>query len=82
VSHVHFTNYYNGVEQETKRPKSVVCQEIGAKVLVEDAPKHVLEVSESGIRVLMPHRPWNLGLVAPKITRVTSWNQTAALLMR
>ncbi len=82
VSHVHFTNFWGGEEHDKKRPKSVVCKEIGAKVLVEDAFKHALEASEAGIHVLLPHRPWNLGLVAPNITRVTSWGQVTTFLSR
>ncbi len=82
ISRAHFTNLYGGFEQTTKRPKSVVCKEIGAQVLIEDAFKHALEASEAGIRVLLPHRPWNKGQTAPNITRVTSWNQAAAILLR
>ena len=81
ISHVHFTNFWGDKEHETRRPKSVVCREIGAKILVEDAFKHALEVSESGIHVLMPHRPWNRGQMAPNITRVTSWGQITKFLL-
>ena len=82
ISHVHFTNFYGGRGHDVKQPKSAVCKEIGAKVLVEDAFKHALEVSEAGIRVMMPHRPWNIGQIAPNITRVTSWGQIATFLLR
>lgn len=82
ISDVHFTNLYGGIEYSEKQPKSHVCKSIGARVLVEDAFKHAFEVAETGIHVLMPHRPWNIGLMAPKITRITSWNQAVVFLRR
>ncbi len=82
ISCIHFTNFWGGDEHAVKRPKSVVCKEIGAEVLIEDAFKHALQASEAGIQVLMPHRPWNRGQIAPNIIRVTSWRQATSFLLR
>lgn len=72
----HFTNGFGASQNTRKRLKSEVCAEIGAAVLVEDALGHATDVSEKGIPVLLPDRPWNQGPLPTGVTRVHSWDET------
>jgi uncharacterized HAD superfamily protein len=72
----HFTNGFGGLDHHVKRTKSSICKEIDAVVHIEDAPMHAYEVSQSGVHVLLPDRPWNRNMAMPKnITRVYSWDE-------
>ena len=64
----------------TSKPKSQLCREVGADLLVDDNPAYALECAQNGIEVLLfdwDHGyPWSKtaeGPVHPLITRVSSW---------
>lgn len=74
-----FTNY----SCETARPKSQVCREIGADVLVEDHLYHATAAAKDGINVLLfGDYPWNQAdNLLPNITRVSGWRDIAERLL-
>lgn len=53
----HFTNIYAAREGIRSRTKSEVCREIGSTLLIDDALRHVREVTNAGINALLPDRP-------------------------
>jgi len=55
--------------------KLEVCKSIGAYLLIEDAPENAVAVSDGGIPVLLPERPWNAALKHPGVTPVDSWEK-------
>ena len=69
---LHFTNGF-GSTYAKKRTKLEVVQGIGAKVLIEDAPGHALELSNAGYPVLLPDRPWNKKVEDILIYRMPGW---------
>lgn len=69
---LHFTNGF-GSTCANKRTKLEVVQFIGAKVLIEDAPGHALELSNAGYPVLLPDRPWNKKVEDILIYRMPGW---------
>jgi uncharacterized HAD superfamily protein len=69
----HFTNIYAGDEGTQPKNKSAVCQEIGAELLIDDALRHVRDVTDAGITALLPDRPWNRGPEPAGVRRVYSW---------
>lgn len=82
-SAVHFTNLHaRGI---APRPKKDVCVALGAHLLVEDHLGHALPCTEQGIRVLLFDQPWNReeipAAAAKNITRVSSWNDIADLIL-
>ena len=72
---IHFTNGFGGEEGTTQIKKSVICRQIGAATLIEDAPHHAKESSADGIRVIMPDRPWNRSETPSSIIRTHSWDE-------
>lgn len=82
-SAVHFTNLHaRGITPGSKKD---VCVALGAHLLVEDHLGHALPCAEQGIRVLLFDQPWNRKEVpaaeAKNITRVSSWNHIANLIL-
>ena len=77
---IHVTNGFGGTEGASVRTKSEVCVEIGAVLLIEDAPKHAEEVASKGIPVLMPDRPWNRDRTPEGVTRFHSWDEAVSLI--
>lgn len=71
----HFTNIYAGALNVKPKPKSEVCREIGAVLLIDDAMKHARDVAESGIPALLPDRPWNQEGEPSGVHRVHSWGE-------
>lgn len=67
-----FTCGYGSLFPHLTRSKLEVCREMGARVLIEDAPHNAQAVANE-IPVLMPHRPWNDMFGHPNVTRVHSW---------
>lgn len=56
-SGVHFGNHW--AESGPARPKSRICREIGAHMLIDDNPEYARECAAHGIRVLLYN--WRLG---------------------
>ena len=48
--------FVNGVDQ-TK--KSIICQNLGVEVMIEDNPQYALEVASCGIKTYLISKPWN-----------------------
>ncbi len=68
------------------RPKSAVCRELGADVILEDALCHAVECANAGMRVILFDRPWNRETVVCErgvgsVERVFSWDEAVTLLM-
>lgn len=72
---VHFTNGFGAGEIEIPKTKAQLCKEIGAGLIVEDAPRHVKELCAAGIRVIMPDRPWNRTHTPEGAVRLSSWKE-------
>lgn len=64
------------------KTKAEVCVEIGAKILVDDSLKYVLDAARAGIRgVLFGDYPWNQTERLPvNVRRVQGWGELAEYL--
>lgn len=71
---LHFTNAFGTIEH-IKRTKLEVCQEIGATLLIDDAPENARAVSAGSIPVLLMMRPWNMSVSGEYITPVSDWTE-------
>ena len=69
----HFTNGFGTLFPDKSRSKAQVCTDIGAVALIEDAPENAHTVAESGVSVILPHRPWNKTVQGTRIYRAHSW---------
>lgn len=70
---IYFTNGF--VLGQSGLSKADVCKKVGARVMIEDAPKTALECYEAGIGVVLLNAPWNRNVGLPKeILRVDDWN--------
>lgn len=72
-SNIHLTNSFAPKAGTNKYPKSEICRNIGACIIIEDAMSHATELAKSGISVIMPDRPWNQGEVPEGVVRAKSW---------
>jgi uncharacterized HAD superfamily protein len=81
-AHHHFTNGFNTKHPERTRKKLDVCKEIGAVCLVEDAPKHCIDVASGGVKVLMPIRPWNRDVVHELVVPCSGWKEITDHLLK
>ncbi|KAK9829911.1 hypothetical protein WJX72_008609 [[Myrmecia] bisecta] len=77
---VHFGNHW-ALEGKSK-PKSEICRDIGASVLIDDNPRYAVECAEAGINVLLYDwqlgYPWSKtpdGPTHPRIRRVKDWSE-------
>ena len=84
-SELHFGNHF-ALEGPSK-PKSELCRELGAEVLIDDNPVYALECARAGIDVLLFDwalgYPWSKtpdGPTHPRITRVEDWAAVEAAL--
>lgn len=84
---VHFGNHF--ALAGASRPKSEICREIGAQVLVDDNPGYARECADAGIDVLLYdwglEYPWSKGEgldTHPRIRRVTDWRDAERHLLR
>lgn len=79
-SSVEFTNFFDGLKS---RPKSEVCQALGASFLIDDHLHHALGVAECGIDVLLfGDYPWNQADHLPNnVRRVRDWHEVAKVLL-
>ena len=83
---MHFGNHF--ALAGPSKPKSQLCQELGAQLLIDDNPVYALECAQRGIEVLL--FDWELGYPWSKtagggpqhelITRVSSWAHVEAVL--
>lgn len=69
---VHFIHYWDDNQRKTK---AEVCQQIGAHYLIDDSLKHCLEAAEAGIPALLfGVYAWNKAETLPRnVTRVPDW---------
>lgn len=76
---VEFTNFFG----QTARPKSDVCQALGADILIDDHLYHAQIVAERGIEVLLfGDYPWNqIDELPANIRRVRDWREVARVLL-
>ncbi|GJP41196.1 hypothetical protein CLOM_g872 [Closterium sp. NIES-68] len=80
-SSVHFGNHF--ALEGTPRPKSEMCRELGAEVLIDDNPRYAMECAEHGISVLLfdwlLQYPWSKteggGPHHELIERVRDWGE-------
>lgn len=70
---IHFAHHYT----EKRMPKSELCKEVWATVLIEDNIDYALEASEQGIKTYLLERPRNKRReeTHPLMTRVKSWSE-------
>lgn len=71
---VHFCSKDNGATYH--RPKHVVCNELGAHLLIDDHPETVRLCVQEGIRAYLFDQPWNQSEILPEdnsMARVRSW---------
>lgn len=73
-SAVYFTNVFLGESEEVERKKSDICTDAGVDVLIDDSIEEAVEVSSSGIQVLLFDRPWNRSSIPTTVYRVKDWN--------
>lgn len=66
-----------------KTTKAQICQEIGAKLLVEDHPDHLQDCAKYGVRgLLFGDYPWNRNTELPEsVQRVKDWNEVVEVLL-
>ncbi|MFH1608077.1 MAG: HD domain-containing protein [archaeon] len=55
--------------------KSVVCNTIGASIIVEDDSYNALECAQNGIKVFLMDKPWNQNCEHDNIVRVKDWKE-------
>ena len=79
-SGIYFTNHF-GQTGSVKR-KVDVCEELGARVLVEDDLRHVSDCLATDIRVLLFDRPWNQKDVPLGVDRIRSWDEVTVEVQR
>jgi uncharacterized HAD superfamily protein len=61
------------IHVEENEPKSVRVRELGADVMVEDAPHEAEEIASAGLKVILIDRPYNREVTGTGITRVHNW---------
>ena len=78
---MYHTNFFT--HARLAQSKADVCREIGAEIMIEDVPDHVVSCANAGIRVLLFDQPWNRGEMAcnGRIERVRSWDEALVLLL-
>ncbi|GAA0138631.1 hypothetical protein LIER_34961 [Lithospermum erythrorhizon] len=77
---IHFGNHF-ALDGQSK-PKSDICRELGAKVLIDDNPRYAIECAKEGISVLLfdyeDSYPWSKMDSLdqhPLITKVLNWKE-------
>ncbi|CAI5481090.1 unnamed protein product [Closterium sp. Yama58-4] len=87
-SSVHFGNHF--ALEGTPKPKSEMCRELGAEVLIDDNPRYAMECAEHGIQVLLfdwlLQYPWSKtaggGPHHELIERVRDWGEVEVAVRR
>lgn len=68
-------------ERDKFKKKSLVCKELGAKIIIEDHLENALDCSENGIKVFLIDAPWNQTESLPEnVVRVKSWKDIIKIL--
>ncbi|MCA9362366.1 hypothetical protein KC906_03240 [Candidatus Kaiserbacteria bacterium] len=63
-------------ENHQNERKSVMCHEIGARLLIDDAWHHVADAAAAGLPAILLDRPWNQEPVPPGAIRTHNWPDT------
>lgn len=66
-STVHFVGH--------QKEKGQLCEEIGARFMVDDGLHNAHSVGSRGIQVFLFDRPWNQGALPPYTIRVRHWDE-------
>ena len=61
------------IHVEEFEPKSQRVRELGADIMVEDAPHEAEELAQAGLQVILIDRPYNREVAGAGITRVHNW---------
>jgi 5'(3')-deoxyribonucleotidase len=71
----HFTARYN--LEGKARSKADVCQAVGAKYLIDDTPRNIIEAAEAGINCLLfGDYPWSKSMSLPaNVIEVRNWDE-------
>ncbi|KAG0241337.1 hypothetical protein B0O80DRAFT_434960 [Mortierella sp. GBAus27b] len=87
---IYFANHFLTEEEKrtfVSKPKSVICRDVHAQLLIDDSIENAMEVAKAGIPVLLfdlkGSYKWNKipdghPPLSDKITRVTSWKEIQA----
>ncbi|CAM9434170.1 unnamed protein product [Chrysoparadoxa australica] len=82
-SGIHLGNHY--VEGAPQRSKLEMCRAIGARMLIDDSPKHCLDCGSNGVAgVLFGNYAWNQvpkGEMPNYVQRVETWSEVEPLLL-
>jgi uncharacterized HAD superfamily protein len=71
---IHFTR--DTISQELHhRKKSLIAQELGVELFIEDSLENALSIAAVDIPVLLLNEPWNQADLPPLVTRVHSWEE-------
>lgn len=74
-SDIYTADFYATLSDGSRRTKAHICKENKIDILIEDGTHHAIMCAESGIDVVLFDKPWNQGVMHPKITRVFGWRQ-------
>lgn len=67
---------HHSLNNQPKKPKSEMCDELEADALIEDTLATAIECAKPGRRVLLMNRPWNQnGKLPDGVQRVYSWEE-------
>ncbi|MEX0919647.1 MAG: hypothetical protein WDZ32_00730 [Candidatus Saccharimonadales bacterium] len=80
---VRFTNYGSWGYPHKTESKANVCQVLGADLLIDDSPSHIIEAIDCGmIGLLFGDYPWNRSISSDlDIERVPNWEEVVSRLM-
>ncbi len=80
---VRFTNYGIWGYPDKTESKANVCQVLGADILIDDSPNHIIEAADCGMSgILFGSYPWNIDVKLPKnAIRVKNWDEALERLM-
>ncbi|ORE11612.1 hypothetical protein BCV72DRAFT_284297 [Rhizopus microsporus var. microsporus] len=82
---IYFCNLYLTEREKLEyisKSKSLICQEIGVDVLIDDSLEHALDCTRLNMNILLYDRQgkytWNHHDLPPRINRVFNWKQVMA----
>lgn len=72
---MYFTNHWSLTGGVYKK-KSDFCQELGAKIIIEDSLEYSTDCANFGIKALLLDKPWNqTAKDHPLVVRINSWRE-------
>ena len=78
----HMPDMFTGVRYCGDTPKSVVCQEIDASIIIDDSPYYLSFCVKAGMQaILFGDYPWNANAPTAGITHVSDWNEVTEVLL-